>query len=190
MTRCAKYLKALGITGEVEKTLLHLRTLFSKWNTTINLSGAKTLDEIDEQIFDCLHVVPYLRSQSRVLDVGSGGGFPLVIAAICLPDVEFVGLEPVHKKHAFLRTAARTLGLANVECLAIRLEDYETAGYDTAMSRATFELDRWLALGATLIAPGGIVIGFEGSELSEHPQVERFSYELLGKRRAIIILRS
>src|SRR5205823_14776236 len=105
---------------------------------------------------DSLQVVPLLPARGRILDVGSGGGFPVVIAAMSLPDASFTALEPVHKKHAFLRTAARELGLASFTPLAERLEDHAVRDYDVAMSRATFDLAEWLARGSDY---AGTVLG-------------------------------
>ena len=98
--------------------------LFEKWNRSINLSAASSRAEISAHVEDSLHVVPHLRGLANVLDVGSGGGFPVVIAAIALPEVQFVSLEPVHKKQAFLKTAARELGLANLEARAERISRF------------------------------------------------------------------
>jgi 16S rRNA (guanine527-N7)-methyltransferase len=165
-------------------------TLFEKWNQSINLSAARTREDLEHHILDCLHVVPHLASASSVLDVGSGGGLPVVIAAISLPDVSFTALEPVHKKHAFLRTAARELGLANLESFATRIEDHERRDYDAASSRATFDLGEWLSLGLTYVRLGGFVVGFEGVERSDLPMaIERHSYALDDKSRAIVIAR-
>jgi len=161
--------------------------LFEKWNRSINLSAASTRAEISAHIEDSLHVVPHLKSAAHVLDVGSGGGFPVVIAAIVLPEVEFVSLEPVHKKHAFLRTAARELGLPNLDARAERLEDHQRFDYDVAMSRATFDLADWLALGAKYIRPGGTVLGFEAVERTDLGEVRRDTYTVDGKARAIVI---
>src|ERR1051326_3842169 len=135
--------------------------LFEKWNRSINLSAATTRAEIDEHFEDSLHVVPHLRGRARVLDVGSGGGFPVVMAAMALPDSQFTSLEPTHKKHAFLRTAARELGLSNLDARAERLEDHAAHDYDAAMSRATFDLAEWLQLGLARVVSTGIVLGFE-----------------------------
>ncbi|HEX4451505.1 MAG TPA: 16S rRNA (guanine(527)-N(7))-methyltransferase RsmG [Kofleriaceae bacterium] len=166
--------------------------LFEKWNRSINLSGATTRGELKEHVDDCLHVVPLLETVApvgvlaKVLDVGSGGGFPVVIAAICAPTIEFVSLEPVHKKHAFLRTAARELSLENLECLAERLEDHEHHDYDAAMSRATFDIREWLTNAERFVRPAGRVIGFEGQLRADLVDVERISYVLAGKPRAIV----
>jgi len=168
----------------------HFLDLFEKWNRRINLSAATTRAELEEHLADSLAVVPILDGARRVLDVGSGGGFPVVIAAIALPSTELVSLEPVHKKHAFLRTVARELGLANLEARAERLEDHAGAEYDAAMSRATFDLREWLERGRPFVRPGGLVIGFEGVLRDDLPaSIERTPYELEGKHRAIVALR-
>lgn len=177
--------------------LNHFIDLFEKWNKSINLSAASTRAEIQEQLDDSLHVVPRLRdlaarspSQSlRVLDVGSGGGFPVVIAAIELPEIAFTSLEPVHKKHAFLRTAARELGLPNLDPLALRFDDHDVHDYDAAMSRATFDLAEWLAMGSKRVRDGGIVLGFEAIPRTDLPTtIERHPYALAAKQRSIIVL--
>lgn len=179
----------LGLSAEQSSKLARFQDLFLKWNASINLSAARTANELDEHLEDCLHVVPALREAKRVLDVGSGGGLPVVVVAICLPDVELVALEPVHKKHAFLRTAARELGLANLSAFAIRADDHETRDYDAATSRATFDLREWLELGLTFVRPGGRVIGFEAVERTDLPwTVERRRYEVRGKQRALVIV--
>ena len=177
------------MTGRDAK-LSNFLDLFEKWNQRINLSAAKTRLELDEHLEDCLHVVPLLNGHSRILDVGSGGGFPVVVAAISLPESRFVALEPVHKKHAFLRTAARELGLSNLEAFATRIEDHAETDYDVAMSRATFDLAEWLDMAIGHVRIGGIAIGFEGQRRDDLGEVERVSYVLAGKPRALVIRRS
>jgi len=163
--------------------------LFEKWNRSINLSAASTRAEISLHVEDSLHVVPHLRGAGAVLDVGSGGGFPVVIAALALPEVRFVSLEPVHKKQAFIKTAVRELGLANLEARAERIEDHERRDYDVAMSRATFDLKDWIAMGLERVRVGGLVLGFEAVTRTDLENVERDAYTLDGKQRAIVIAR-
>ncbi len=174
----------------VRKKLSDFNALFLKWNKAINLSSARSTPDVDEHITDCLQLVEHLGDVARVLDVGSGGGLPVVVAAIARPEVQFTAIEPVHKKHAFLRTAARELGLDNLEAFAIRIEDHAIRDYDAACSRATFDLPEWFATGLAHVRPGGTVFGFEGVLRTDLPaDVERFSYELDGKSRAILALR-
>lgn len=182
-------LKSLSISGDRRDSLDAYVTLFLRWNERINLSAARSREQVEEHVEDSLHAIPLLLGLERVIDVGSGGGFPVIPAAICLPDVLFTSLEPVHKKHAFLRTAARELGLANLSCIAERAEDHEPDDYDAATSRATFDLNEWFEVGCSLVRVGGFVLGFEAVQRSDLPPTcERVEYSLHGKRRALVRL--
>lgn len=190
MTRLVKVMKGLKISPDYVDKLNQFSVLFQKWNKSINLSAARSEVEIEEHLVDSLHVVPYLADTQRVVDVGSGGGFPVVVAAICLPATNFTALEPVHKKHAFLRTAARELDLVNLEAFARRVDDHDTHDYDAACSRATFDLPEWIAHGLALVRPGGTVLGFEAIQRDDLPTpFERYPYDLQGKTRSIIVVR-
>lgn len=162
--------------------------LMFAWNQRINLSAAKTRDDLVGHVVDSLHVVPHLAFASSILDVGAGGGLPGVLVAICLPQARVVSLEPVNKKHAFLRTAARELGLANYEPRAERLEDYPESGFDAAVSRATWDLSTWLASGATRVRPGGKVVGMEALDKVELGAADvRHEYRHLDRTRAVVV---
>lgn len=190
MTRLVKAVAALGLDREVATKLSRFNDLFSKWNSSINLSAARSPADVDDHILDSLHLIPYLTDVERVIDVGSGGGFPVVVAAICAPAINFVALEPVHKKHAFLRTAARELVLVNLEAFAQRVEDHAGRDYDAATSRATFDLPEWFATGLSLVRPGGRVFGFEAVQRDDLPAgFERHSYAFDDKSRAIVTVR-
>lgn len=170
--------------------LSNFADLFLKWNASINLSAARTRADLDEHIRDSLQIVPHLAAAHRVIDVGSGGGFPVILAALSLPSVHFTALEPVHKKHAFLRTVARELSLSNLDPIAMRVEDHATTDYDVATSRATFDLLDWLRIGRTLVRPNGTVIGFEASPRTDLlAPFERHPYSLDDKTRALVIVR-
>ncbi|MBA3395539.1 MAG: 16S rRNA (guanine(527)-N(7))-methyltransferase RsmG [Deltaproteobacteria bacterium] len=188
MTQLVRQLSTLELDSSCADKLSKFSGLFAKWNEKINLSSAANSVEIEVHLRDSLHVIPHLRGASMVIDVGSGGGFPVVVAAICLPDIQFTALEPVHKKHAFLRTAARELQLGNLTAVAQRVEDHEPSEYDVAMSRATFDLAEWIVRGFDLVYVGGKVIGFEAIERDDLPApFERHIYDLGGKRRAVIV---
>ncbi|MBP8805935.1 MAG: 16S rRNA (guanine(527)-N(7))-methyltransferase RsmG [Kofleriaceae bacterium] len=162
--------------------------LFETWNRRINLSAARTADEITQHVIDSLAVVRFLGDARRVIDVGSGGGFPGVVAATCLPGKSFVLVEPVRKKTAFLSTAARELGLRGVTIEARRVDPTIDRDFDVAMSRATFALEEWLSLGQRLVRPGGLVLGMEGREkLTLGLRDTRHPYPLGDRDRAIIV---
>ena len=179
--------------------------LLNKWNERINLVGpAITSELISFHLMDSLALLEHLPDQKiRLLDVGSGAGLPAVPIAIARQDIEVVALEPIHKKHAFISTVCRELPLANLTALTSRYEDHRAsdsfAPYDVAVSRATFSLDKWLAIGADLVREGGLVLGMEGMAKTELPPgATRYQYQLGQislhgttklKKRAIISLR-
>jgi 16S rRNA (guanine527-N7)-methyltransferase len=164
--------------------------LLLKWNQRINLTAASTLDDAMQHIHDCEALLAHIPADARrLVDVGSGGGLPAVVIAAARPELTVMAIEPIQKKHAFLRTAARELGLANLEARAARVDDIEDADFDVATSRATFALDDWLRRGLCLVRPGGVVLGMEGRDaITLPPGAERHAYQLAGKTRAIIVL--
>jgi 16S rRNA (guanine527-N7)-methyltransferase len=163
-------------------------TLLLKWNERINLTAARSLDDAMHHIEDCLALLPHIAADARSLvDIGSGGGLPAVVIAASRPDLAVTAVEPIAKKHAFLRTAARELGLPNLDARLGRLEDVESDAFDVATSRATFAIDEWLERGLRLVRPGGVVLGMEGRDTIALPSgATRHPYQLEGKTRAII----
>jgi 16S rRNA (guanine527-N7)-methyltransferase len=190
MTSLQQAILAIDAPASARAQLETFIDLFGKWNAKINLSAARDRTAISSQVADSLYIVPHLVGAHSVLDVGSGGGLPVAMAAICWPDIAFTALEPVHKKHAFLRTAARELGLRNLDAQACRLGDHSRHDYDTAMSRATFNLVEWIDLGLGHVRPGGTVLAMEGLHRNDlKPGWERHSYAFEDKQRAIVVAR-
>lgn len=160
--------------------------LFVHWNARINVSAARTVDEVTLQVVDCLALEPYVEGP-RLIDVGSGGGLPGLVLAIVRPDLRVTSLEPVHKKAAFQSTAIRELKIENAEVHARRVDAAVDNAFDTAVSRATFDLGAWLEIGRQLVRPGGVVLGMEGREQHQLPAgAERLPYEHGDRTRAVI----
>ena len=198
MTSVADTLAALHLPAALRTSLDEFVRLFHKWNRRINLSAARSEAELSDHVADCLPLVPHLAAAvaewhvqpAPVLDVGSGGGLPAIVVAICLRDIRITALEPVHKKHAFLRTAARDLALQNLEPLAERLDDHLRSNYAAAVSRATLDLRHWLLLGLDRVEPGGTVFGFEAVPRDDLPPgTQRHPYRHRDRSRAIVSLR-
>src|SRR6478752_9691068 len=82
MTHYVKPLQALGLSSDLASRLEAFQRLFARWNESINLSAARTSDELAEHIIDSLQVIARVPSNARVIDVGAGGGFPSVVLAI------------------------------------------------------------------------------------------------------------
>ena len=125
--------------------LVQFAELLMVWNARINLTGARTVDDlIAEHLPDAFAVAGAIDGPAEVVDVGSGGGLPALPLAILRPDLRLTLVEPLSKKVAFLRTATRELGLpsASVSAQATR-RGAPPGAYDVAISRATFVPAEW-----------------------------------------------
>lgn len=116
--------------------LVDFVALLARWNRAYNLTAVRDPDAmLVQHVFDSAAIAPVLRARleakagahprrrrPRVVDVGSGGGLPGVVLAVLWPDVDFLLVEPVGKKAAFLRQVAAELALTNVEVCQQRVE--------------------------------------------------------------------
>jgi len=138
--------------------------LLLDWNRSVNLTGARTLEEILTQIAagDALLAVSWT-GIGRVIDIGSGGGLPAVPLALSMPEVHFTLLEANTRKVAFLEHLAATLNLTNVAVAAGRAEELGhqptlREQFDRAISRAAAPPAVMLELALPFVRPGGDLV--------------------------------
>jgi 16S rRNA (guanine527-N7)-methyltransferase len=194
--RLRERLAELGqeLSGEGADLLARYLALLLPWNLRVNLTGARSADEVlDRHLADAFALLPHLPAgRFRLADVGAGAGFLGVAVAALRPDAHCVLLEPIGKKHAFLRAVARELPLPNLEPRAERLENHlarpELALFDVAVSRATWPPLEWLERAPALLRPGGLAAAYEGREpVALPPGVSRFTYRV-GPRAVALLL--
>jgi 16S rRNA (guanine527-N7)-methyltransferase len=128
---------------------------------------------IDDHLADSLVALefePVLKA-SRAVDLGSGAGFPGLPLAIALPGMEFVLVESVTRRAAFIERAAGVCELANVEVVNARVESWSAGlgGFDLATVRALAPLDVVAEYAAPLLALGGTLVAWRGRR---DPEVE------------------
>ena len=152
---------ALG-RGERNKLLQYL-ALLEKWNQAFNLTAIRDAGRmVSGHLLDCLSVVPYLTG-TRMLDAGSGAGFPGIPVAVAKPDIQVVLLDSNQKKTAFLRQAVADLQLKNATVVCERVEAWRTGEkFDFIISRAFAEIAEFVALTEHLLAPGGLFAAMKG----------------------------
>lgn len=156
-------LEALDLAGaERERKLLALLDLLLAWNRRLNLTAiAEPLAVVRKHFLDSLTVQPWIKGP-RVLDLGTGAGFPGLPLAIVNPTLEFVLIDGTAKKLEFVREAARALGLDNVAAVHARAENYSGARATTVVARAVAELAELCRWAAKLLAPGGRLLAMKG----------------------------
>jgi 16S rRNA (guanine527-N7)-methyltransferase len=142
--------------------------LLLEWNRSVNLTGARTSEEVAAQIVDAgrLRAMAW-DGIARVIDIGSGGGLPAVPLAIGLPTIEFTLLEANQRKCAFLEYVAGSLGLRNVTVAPGRAEDLGhnptfREVFDRAISRAAARPGVLLELALPFVRTGGDLIAEVG----------------------------
>ncbi len=121
-----------GTVGKLED----FATLLHEWNRVHNLTGAKTVEAIYENIVDSLYPLTFVKRPESLLDVGTGAGFPGLVLAVALPDTEVVLAEPLKKRVSFLKYACIDIGIDNITVEAKRVETVEHEAFDLISSRA------------------------------------------------------
>ena len=126
---------------------------------------------------------------ARVIDVGSGAGFPGVPLRILRPDIRLTAVDGVGKKTEFIADTCRALGIEGVECLWGRVEEMpelrET--FDIAVSRAVAELDVLAELCLPLVRPGGRFLAMKGPDCAAETAAAGYAIRALGGRVADIV---
>ncbi len=130
------------LTDQQKQQFEQLPELYNFWNNQINVISRKDIDELFER--HVLHslgiakVMPFLPGE-KVLDVGTGGGFPGIPLAILFPDTEFYLVDSIGKKIKVVQEVANAIGLKNLKAAHLRAEQVNEK-FDFVVSRAVTRL--------------------------------------------------
>ena len=196
-------LQALGVSVDIgqQKKLLDFAELLARWGKVHNLTAIHRPQQVvTKHLLDALSVVSSLSGQT-VLDVGTGAGLPGLPLAIVEPQRRFTLLDARQKRIAFVRHAAQTLTLTNVEVVESRVEDYQSPiKFDTLVARAVTDLaslvemsHRHCHAGSRILAMKGRQAGKElallDSDRAQVLQILQLTVPGLAEQRQLIVLR-
>ncbi len=159
-----------GIAGEQYDRFAALGQLYSGWNERVNLISRKDMENLYERhILHSLGIakVVSFKPGTRIVDVGTGGGFPLVPLAVLFPECTFHGIDGIGKKIAAVQGIIQGLGLTNCTAEQVRSEDHRQR-YDVIVSRAVTTLPEFLRMTRHLVHKGrGKLYYLKGGDLAD-----------------------
>lgn len=163
----------LSLNDAQFEQLLGYLALIQKWNKVYNLTAVRDPQEmLSHHLLDSLTAIaPLVRhtagQAAKVLDVGSGGGLPGVVLAICRPELDVSCVDTVGKKAAFIQQVAASLKLTNLRGIHARVETL-AGPYDVICCRAFASLPDFVNWSRGALASEGVWMAMKG----KHPQDE------------------
>ena len=178
LSQAAKTLSLDLGEAQLDQLLAYMDWL-AKWNKVYNLTSLRDPAEmLSHHLIDSLTAVRPLQmyvqslptqadsAPVRVLDVGSGGGLPGVVLAICLPQLHVTCVDTVNKKAAFIQQVAVALRLPNLKGLHARVESVD-GGFDVVTSRAFASLADFTTWSVKALKPGAVWMAMKGKHPAE-----------------------
>ena len=147
-----------------------LGELYAHWNERVNLISRKDFEHLYERhILHSLGIVKVVQFKKgmRIVDVGTGGGFPLVPLAVLFPQCTFHGIDGIGKKIMAVKGVIEGLGLTNCSAEQVRSEDHKQK-YDVIVSRAVTTLPEFIRMAKPLYTKSQAQLyALKGGELAD-----------------------
>lgn len=198
----------ISVTKENLASLAKYKDLLVEYNKKFNLTAIKSDEEIYlKHFYDSLTLIKAysLNGNLKLLDIGTGAGFPGIVLKIFYPDLELTLLDSNHKKIAFLEVAIKELNLKNVTCINSRAENLPKTYreyFDIVTSRAVAHLRILLELSIPYLKVGGKLIAMKGlseEEIKESAKILekldstivdtiKFNLPIEGSNRSLVIV--
>ena len=178
-----KGLPELGVDLAHIDALEEFSRLLVKKNEVMNLTGITEPREVATlHLLDSLALLPLAQMEGKkIIDVGTGAGFPGVPLKIALPDSEVTLLDSLNKRVDFLKESCDAIGLTGVECVHARAEEFgHREEYDYAVSRAVASLPVLCELCLPLVKVGGEFLAMKSSHTEEEINDAKKAIAMLG----------
>lgn len=174
----AQQLRVELTTECVDRIAVYLEEL-QRWAKIVDLvsqSDPETI--IRKHILDSLAALSVLPLQGRLLDLGSGAGFPGLPLAMARPPLSVVLLEPRRKRVNFLKEVIRKTNLTNTQAYEGRAEEFIgregwNSAFDVVTTRATWNIREFLPMAGPFVAKSGIIVAMLGAKAEEELKEEK-----------------
>lgn len=164
-----------NLTDEQKRQFGMLQELYTEWNEKINVVSRKDIENIYlKHILHSLAIAKVItfKDGTKILDVGTGGGFPGIPLAILFPKVSFMLVDSIGKKITVVQNIAESIGLTNLQAMQIRAEQLPE-NYDFVVSRAVTDIKTFCSWVWKKITPRGAnvlpngILYLKGGDLTE-----------------------
>lgn len=170
------------------KALKEYKELLVEWNEKMNLTAiTEDYEVIIKHFVDCLECTHLITDEKKIIDVGTGAGFPGMVLAIYYPQIDFTLLDGLNKRLIFLEEVVNKLGLKNVKIVHARAEEaarneeyFET--FDAVVSRAVANLPVLLEYTSPYIKVNGKCIVMKGDNAKEELDLAKNAMNILKLR--------
>ncbi len=168
------------------KQLYNYMQLLLLWNEKINLTAiTEPKDIIIKHFIDSFTIAPYINKNSKLIDIGTGAGFPGIPLKIIRPDITIILVDSLNKRINFLEEVIKTLELTNITPIHGRIEELGKnkqfrEKFDYATSRAVANLAVLSEYMVPLIKIGGKAICMKGPNVEEEVQNAKKAIKILG----------
>lgn len=160
--------------------------LLLEWNEKVNLTAITDHQEILVKHFiDSLSIIPYIKENDRILDIGTGAGFPGIPLKIALSQNSFTLLDSLNKRINFLNYIIGELNLSNIQAIHGRAEEFcklndNREKYEVVVSRAVAKLNTLLEYMLPFVKVGGICICMKSIDIENELEEADKAIKILG----------
>ena len=170
---------------QIENFYYYMNELI-EWNKNINLTAITEEREIIQKHFiDSLTIIKYLKNNDKIIDVGTGAGFPGIPLKISNETLDITLLDSLNKRINFLNTVVDELKLENINCIHGRAEEFarmkqKRESYDIATSRAVANLNVLVEYLLPFVKIGGSCICMKGPNIEDEIENSKNAIKILG----------
>ncbi len=191
--RCAGF--GVKIDGDITERLNLYGNLLLEWNEKMNLTAITAPEDVlYKHFYDCILFLKAVTpaKNARIIDVGTGAGFPGTVLKIVRPDINVTLLDSLNKRLVFLNEVIAELGLSGISTVHMRAEDAGKAAahrekYDIACARAVAALPVLMEYCLPFVKKGGCFVAMKGASAEDEMNRSFSAAHLLGADKPTII---